>query len=364
MSLDAQSTWQAFRKKGLWGAVLFVPSAVALGLIDQFTGRVIPSLTEGIDDYFNPPEFIVGFSVPVERIQAVEVSLIGSAAPRPFATRDLTPRRVIIEAGPGVYDLRVRRVHNGLAQVLPALIDIGKRGELKQVDTAETNWADEAVLTGSSDSLAAAGKVTSDAEATPPPKSGDRLSGTRWTVAGADYAMIATAEDHLTRVVLASALPEVGVSEFGSDAEKRRILNYWTAVPGWRDHVQLDRLDDVPWSGAFLAWVVSKAGGEPPEGAAQNERWRSWGADVAPTAALPGMVATFRFPRSGESPAAGRHLSGIILRQQPDCTEVVAANIANRVVITCVAATYLLAVRRPVEPIAAQSGEAAPPEGE
>jgi uncharacterized protein (TIGR02594 family) len=143
-------------------------------------------------------------------------------------------------------------------------------------------------------------------------------------------------------------LAEVGLFENGSDREKHRILSYWeAAAPGWADHVSMDGVQSYPWGGAFLGWILKQAGVEPPASAAAFKSWLDWGDEVMPGAIAPGMIAVFRLRDTSQvREAASGLLVGLVLRSRPDCIEIIAGNVADRVVVTCVAADRLIAVRR------------------
>lgn len=99
----------------------------------------------------------------------------------------------------------------------------------------------------------------------------------------------------------------------------------------------------VPWGGAFLNWVMLQAGTSAP-GSAVFTSWLSWGESVPVERAAPGMVVIFDFPRLPE--ARSRLLVGILMRKKADCVEIIAGNVVDRVVLTCVAGT-IKSVRKP-----------------
>jgi uncharacterized protein (TIGR02594 family) len=182
-----------------------------------------------------------------------------------------------------------------------------------------------------------------------------RLAATRWSLTEPDFAVLASVQDPVLRSMLANALAEVATFEQGSDQEKRRILSYWTGIMNVTSVT-------MPWNATFVGWVARQAGAEPPNGAARAATWRTWGEDVNPANMTPGVVAVF----APETPTAGSGFVGIMLRRQADCIEVVAGNVADRVVITCVKASRLVSARRPMmpPPEAAPAAGAAPPRGE
>jgi hypothetical protein len=122
---------------------------------------------------------------------------------------------------------------------------------------------------------------------------------------------------------------QVGVTDGGSEADRNAIGTYWETV-----HPPFLPAGD-PWGGAFLGWAMYKAGVEPPAQSASFLSWQTWGKSIPIDRGEPGMVGIFDFPGLRQAPS--KLLVGIILRRKPECTEVIVGNIANRVVITCVA---------------------------
>jgi hypothetical protein len=103
----------------------------------------------------------------------------------------------------------------------------------------------------------------------------------------------------------------------------------------------------TPWNATFVGWAVRQAGAEPPKAAPAAASWRLWGEEVNPASMTPGVVAVF----GPDAPATKISFAGIMLRRQPDCIEVVAGNVADRVVITCIKTSKLVSARRPVIPL-------------
>jgi hypothetical protein len=344
VSLKADEILKSFKQHGTRVAIISFVSAIALGVTDQFTSKIVPSLVEKIEYYFVPPKFFITFSPPVDVSGGLTVSPLETQDKTPVSVSESVPGTRIFTAlaVPGTYIVRLR---GGADKAGLELVDskkIDKSGETWKVDASERNWASAVQLrTGAPRAPAPDGKTT----LTEPGAS--RLSGTRWTAAEQDFALIASAEPGLLRSTLANALAEVGVFEKGTDQEKRRIVSYWGAAgPGW-SHITVQNLT-TPWGGAFLAWVVRQAGANAPKGPALFLNWQNWDDKVSSDLMAAGMIAIFRLDLSSDLPQApSRRLAGVVVRRQPSCIEIVAGNVADRVVITCVAAQAMDSIRRP-----------------
>jgi uncharacterized protein (TIGR02594 family) len=352
VALTAADVLKRFKQNGLRLTVISVASTICLGVVDQFTSRVIPSIATRIDNFVDPPRFFVTFNTPLDLASGVTLTALGAAdgAP-PVPVRKTGERALAAQAGPGVYELRVQRTQNAVKQELVDTKAIDKSGQLWTVDASERNWANAAALrSGGGGGPGGGGGGTTAA----PAAASVTLSATRWTLTEADGAVAASVQDPVLRSMLANALAEVGTFEQGTDQEQRRILSYWTGI------MEVTSVT-MPWSGAFIGWVARQAGAEPPRGAAANASWRQWGETVELDKMTPGMVALFQPPSAARS-----GFVGIMLRRQGDCIEVIAGNVADRVVITCVKASRLVSARRPVlrPPDPAPAEGAAQPKGE
>jgi uncharacterized protein (TIGR02594 family) len=241
--------------------------------------------------------------------------------------------------------LRVQRTQNAVAQELVDTKAIDKSGQLWTVDASERNWANAAALR--------AGGAGGGASAAAP--AAVRLEATRWSLTEPDVAVLASVQDPALRSMLANALAEIGTFEQGTEQEKQRILSYWTGI------MEVTSVT-MPWNATFVGWVAKQAGAEPPKGAARAANWRQWGENVEFDKMTPGMVALF----APQQATAMSGFVGIMLRRQGDCIEVIAGNVADRVVITCVKASRLVSARRPVmrPPDPAPAEGAAQPKGE
>ena len=323
MSLNSSDVLATLRQHGLRLTIVSIVSTISLGIIDQFTSKIIPSVAQRIENLFDPPRFIVTFSTPVDISAGPSVSALDSSGAVPVKVNKISDRSFAALAGPGAYELRLQRKHEQVLQELVATQSIEKSKQIWLVDSSERNWANAAELRSGPRSSSAPGAEES------------RLSATRWSVTEQDFVVLAAVQDSVLRSILANALAEVGVFEKGTEREQRRILSYWAGIMNVSS-------TDMPWSGAFLGWAVKQAGAQPPRDSARVASWRQWDEEVPELGMSPGMVAVFQ-----PNTATRSGLAGIVLRRQPSCIEVVMGNIVDRVVISCVRANMLVSVRRP-----------------
>ncbi len=321
-AIDLKGLTTTFKSQGARTALIALATTLALGVVDQFTARIIPQATAAIDNFLDPPNFVMRFSQPVE-IEANGIELRDSGADpegaAPVAYRVEAPRLVVVAAPPGSYIVLLRRNMGGDRQLLVEAVLVKDKGQSVSVDTSDGNWVSSAALEQAGDQ----GGEPAQPDAPP-----SFLSGTRWTTTADDFAAIPTLPDRNARSVLAIALAEVGTHEFGSEPERARIREYWATVPGWAGPT-----DTLAWGATFISWVIDRARLAPPDGAAAYASWRNWGVLVSPELVTPGMVAIFARPGGGSQP---RYTAGIIVRQRETCTEIVAGNLGDRVAVTCV----------------------------
>jgi hypothetical protein len=166
-------------------------------------------------------------------------------------------------------------------------------------------------------------------------KNPEYLIEVRWVINEADRAAVAAAVNPVSAKMLALALGEVGISEQGTEADKRRILDYWNVTPELRDRNKIGLNNLGHWGGAFLSWVVSSAGLAPPTLSTAFNSWPSWGEDVSQSQIAPGVIAILNTGRRGSRDT--ELLAGVVLRRRPDCVEIVIGNLQSRVAIACVA---------------------------
>lgn len=158
------------------------------------------------------------------------------------------------------------------------------------------------------------------------------LTGTRWVLAPTDRDALART-DGQDAAILQAALSQLGVWNRPSGGDQGTITSYW-AVAARAGGVYLPPPDDplfASFGGPFLAWAVAQGEAAPPAASSAYSSWRAWGREVQPSAARPGNIAIVEI---GQGTRSGL-LVGILVRQRPGCVEMVTANIADRVVVTC-----------------------------
>ena len=338
--LKAGAIVGSFRQTGARLTVISIASAIILGVIDQFTSKIVPSLADYIHDFFLPPQFFVSFAPPVDVSGGLSVALIQAAKVGDIAVKETVAgtRVFTASAGPGTYLLRLRGAGDKSGKELVTTKKIEKSGETWQIDSTERNWANAAELTSGASSNPTAPPIA--------PSASSRLSNTRWTVTEQDYAVLTQIDNKVLRSLLSTALAEVGIFELGTDWEKQHIAAYAAAAgPQWATVQQ-----HFPWGGAFVAWLVTQAYLTPPVAPASFRNWQHWSNEVNVNALKAGMIGIFQLSNSEIPEANSRLLVGPIIRRQPGCIEVILGNIANRVVITCVASELLVSVRDPGQP--------------
>ena len=337
MQLTSSDILETLKKQGLRLTAISVVSTICIGIIDQFTSKIIPTAVQKIEYLIDPPKFFINFDGPVDLSAGFAISALTVEGAVGVKYNTIDSRVVAALAGPGAYTVRLRRMHDQVAQELVSTKAVEKSNEIWQIDVSERNWVNANDLRATKGSASIA------------------LTETRWSATEPDFAMVGTVKDPVMRSMLANALAEVGVYENGSEREKSRILSYWQGLPGF------ENLPSLPWAGAFVGWVVKQAGVEPAAGAPRAVAWRSWGEKVALADITPGTVAIF----SPSNPASSG-LVAIVLRQQSKCIEAVIGNVVDRVVISCVAASRLTDVRRPSSgpPESTPSASAPKPTGE
>jgi hypothetical protein len=224
----------------------------------------------------------------------------------------LGERSVEVSVAPGNYLLKLRRDRNGAKEILNVPVILRNAGAELRVDVS--HWAPEA--------------GASHLEGTNP-AGAPNLRNTRWTITQADWDVAKSASDPKLSQILRTALGQVGVYEKGSEADKAAVLGYFK-------NTNFPASLQTPWGGAFLDWVMGQSGA-PITRSPAFASWQTWGSAIPVGEAQPGMIAIFDFPGLPEAPS--KLVVGIFLRRTPACTEIIAGNIVNRVVITCVAGT-------------------------
>jgi hypothetical protein len=319
--LSSAKVVRTLRMRGLKVAVISVATAVCFGVIDQLTGQFIPKIAEELQDWVSPPSLLISFTRPV----AIESNNI-SIKPMPFgdqrsaAVIETTDTYVQIKGASG--DFQVQFTRQG--RYLPLNITL-KRSARVDIDTSDVKWIQKEALIEAQNIIQAPIAL---------PTTGPSLRLTRWVINQSDLDQVALAQTPKSRMIISTALREVGIS--ADDVEGRaRILQYWNTLPALRDNNQITLDNSGPWGGAFLTWTSLKADVPAPPLAARYDNWINWGSATPTSLPSPGQIALFK---TRVVPGlTGNHLVGIFLRKQPDCTEIISGNIARRVVITCVA---------------------------
>ncbi len=131
------------------------------------------------------------------------------------------------------------------------------------------------------------------------------------------------------------AFSEVGVREIEGAGSNPRIDEYFASA----DQDGMD--DSVPWSGAFLNYVISESGYVTPDSPLQNRNWLNWG-EILPKPRI-GCVAVFW----RRSPEHWSGHAGLYLGQSGDKIRVIGGNQSNAVSMIEVSADRFLGCRWP-----------------
>ena len=337
MDLKADSIVGSLKQNGGRITAISIISAICLGVIDQFGSRVVPSIADYIRDTYDPPAFYVNFAPPIDSSSRITISSLRGAQTSEVAMKPTkAPNIYTALAGPGTYLLQIQGTAERIGKELVTTRRIEKNGEMWPVDSSDRNWANASELKS--------GSPTTPASPAVPETPRGRLSNTRWTVTDQDYAVLLQIEDRVLRSLISTALGEVGIFENGNDWEKKHIAAYWQAVgPNWSDAQQ----QNMPWGGAFVAWVVAQTYLVPPPSPAAFQSWRQWNKEVPIAEIRPGLIGVFQLTTSEVPQSRSRLLVGPIIRRHRDCTEAIIGNVSDRVVITCIANELLVSVRHP-----------------
>ena len=329
-AIDWQKIWKVFRRGGFWLALSSVATAIVFGVLNLLTGELVPSIATAIKDYWSPPKYLIIFTAEVEiDVQKATIEALPKGDSRRITIGETTPRYVQLTGSPGDYWITLIRKDS---KVLPARLLL-KRDDNVQLDTSEDKWSAPGLIS----------KSVADVQSPDSSKQGPVILRTRWTTTPGDYGQIFFSRASVTKTILATALNEVGVSS-SDDVGRARIYSYWTELPVLLKNNGITPNNLGPWGGAFLTWVARRSQVDPPNSAAAYNNWVTWAQGIPTTDPEPGAVALFA--TKAVPGLRGSYLAGVVLRKLPDCTEIVTGNIADRVVITCVALP-IEALRRP-----------------
>lgn len=327
MGFDVEAQWKALKKRrGLRITLIGLGSALLFAVANKLADNALTNVVDDVSALVKPPTFLVVFS-EVTDSKGLQLETDDGSVVARVKVVPLGDRAVEVSVAPGNYLLKLRRERGAQKQVLNVPVALRSTGASLSVDASL--WAPEG--------------AASHFEGTDPSAAAN-LIGTRWITTPADWDVSKSVSDNLLSRILKMALGQVGVSETGSDADKATILAYFRGTNITAPTLQ------IPWGGAFLDWVMGKSGA-PVTGSAAFGSWQNWGTAVPSEQAQPGMIAVFDFPGLPQAPS--RLLVGIVLRRTAECTEIIAGNIANRVVITCVTGKVKF-VRRPSSASAAE----------
>lgn len=326
---DSAKIWRLFRQRGARAAVVMLGSVATFGIIDKLTEGAITSSADYLREKINPSTFVLSYSHPLSPPPAVTISRIETG--EAIGVKRVDEDAAIVWAGAGNYRVKLARARDSVRQILPVLVAVKARNEMVAVETDDERWASTAALAKDGDS---------SYEVTPTPS---LLSDTRWVVAPGDQDQARQAATPRGRQIVGAALAEVGVWESGSADDRARIAQYWvrSGLAGFAG-TSANSLT-LPWGGALLGYVVRKAGAAPPMQAPSFTSWRAWGDPVTRGAEAPGDVLVFSASTLAE--ARSRLLAGVFLRRRADCLEIIAGNIVDRAVITCVHGNIVAARR-------------------
>jgi len=323
LAFEFEKIWKTVRLKGPKLALMALISALAFAIANKLADNALTNVVDRISALVSPPTFFVVFSEPINTndLQLLED---GQKPLTDIKVITLGERAVRISVAPGYYLLKLYRHQNEGKYVLNAPLNLRANSGDYSIDVSETRWALETATTHIE------GADPGDAPS---------LVGTRWITSKADWDIAASASSKKQADILKTALGQVGVNAKGSEADKAAILDYFKETTFPNPKIE------IPWGGAFLNWVMAKSS-VPGTRSAAFASWLNYGEQVPIGSAEPGMITIFDFPGLPQAPS--RLLVGIFLRQTQGCTEIIAGNIADRVVITCVKGAVKM-VRKPGE---------------
>lgn len=318
------------KNKGLLSTVVWVISLVTIGVLDSFTARIVPSISQKIESLYDPPTVNLAFDEPITLADRGLYlrKATDEADPEGYSHyKVVSERTIVVYAEPDNYIMTVKRLRDGQIEVARDAVGVQRRGEKIAVKFLANDWKKQSEL-------------AKDAPDSTPVKQHDAtndmfVASTRWVTSADDYAVLATISDKGAKELLGAALIEVGVDENGAQQDKDRIASYWRSVDDWNQPTER-----LPWGGAFLSWVITRAGFEPPRAAPSFLAWQNWGVEIPQNEVRPGTLAIFRRATLPEAPS--RLLIGVVLRKQRDCIEVIAGNIADHVAISCIKGDLVL----------------------
>jgi len=321
MALDFEQAWQVFKERGSRIAVWGLISAILFAVANKAADNLLSGTVDRIWGVVKPPTFAIVLSQPVKepkiilredekKITAVKIKLHSD-------------RMLELSTRPGLYTVEFYRDDQRGRLVLKSPLPLLNPASSIPLDTSESQWAPELATTHF------------ESQNTSGPAN---LVDTRWTTTKDDWEVVRSVTDRNLQAIITVAMQQVGVNENGPASDKETIAKYWTAT-------RHSPYPGAPWGGAFLSWVIHESRSKPENPSPSFLDWVTWGKDMPTTEAKPGMLAIFDFPGLRQAPS--NLLVRVFVRQNKNCSEIIAGNIANRVVITCVSA-HLKSIRAPL----------------
>ena len=312
------------KRRGVLSTVIWILSLLAIGVFDNLTAKIIPAISQKIENFYDPHTANLSFDEPIVLAERGLYLRKPSeeADPEGYSRYDVVSERsIVVYAEPDNNIMTGKRINNGPGEIARDAVGIQRRGEKITVKFLPNDWKKP-------------GELARDLPAAPPTQSQAAatdmvVASTRWVTTADDFAVLSSISDKGAKELLGAALIEVGVDENGTQQDKDRISDYWRSVAGWSTPTE-----GVPWGGAFLSWVVTRAGFEPPRAAPSFLAWQNWGVELPQDDVRPGTLAIFR--RANLPEASSRLLIGVVLRKQRDCIEIITGNVADHVAISCI----------------------------
>lgn len=321
MPIEFEKIWKRVKLRGPRLALLSIGSALVFAVANKLANNAVTDAVDDLSALVSPPTFLIGFS---DHVDKSKLQLFDShqRQRQDIKIESLGERAITITVIPGYYLLKIHRDTDD--RILNVPLNLWSTTSEHNIDASEGRWAPEAETTHFEGINVSAAS---------------NLIGTRWSTTQADWEMVGSAPSEKLATIVKTALGQVGVNRKGSESDKQTIIEYFSET-------NIDRPTlEISWGGAFLNWVMRQSGVPVPRSAA-FQSWLMWGESVPVDKAASGMITIFDFPGLPQAPS--RLLVGIFMRRRAECTEVVAGNIADRVVITCVSGP-IKSVRKPGE---------------
>jgi len=194
-----------FRKRPS-ATVISLVAVIVFGVIDSFTSKIVPTIVEAINDYWDPPTVTINLPEPVQLDKdGVQIRKASQEPPDAVSSKFevISPRTLIVHVAPGSYIIALRRLENGQVELASAGLHFERSGESVDLKILPSDWR-------TPDSLGAGISEPGEAPPKQPAAPASIFLGTRWKTTGDDFAVLATVSDNVARSMLGLALLEVG----------------------------------------------------------------------------------------------------------------------------------------------------------